>query len=249
MKTSTLLVACVVVLLLSFSATRVQALPRGYSNNGMNYIEGSSDLSRWSCGIYSDSRDRDVTIRGDDFRFDLVNVMGYVGYDIKPWMILYVTAGGADNTLRQPALPGEPDREDSSSAVDVGVGLKFNILDHEIMDPTLFEDKIRIDGGVQYSASSLDDPFRGTEDYSELSASLTLGVVNDIQGNTLFLPNSIEIFAGGIFSDFVAGDVDVGSKLGYTAGVDIFYTEKVTIEASVQGFDTVTVCGAIHLRL
>ena len=245
MKTSTLLVACLVMLLLSIGVTHVHALPRGYSNNGMDYIEGSSDLSHWSCGIYSDARDRDVDIGGELLRLETDKIMGYVGYDLKRWMILYVTAGGSESTLLQ---PNSDIIEDESGAVDLGLGLKFNILDHEIMDPTLFEDKIRIDAGVQYSLSTLEHD-RVSEDYGEVSASLTLGIVNDVQGNILFLPNSIEIFGGGLFSAFPVGDIDVENEFGWTAGVDIFYTEKVTIEASVQGFDEATFSAAIHLRL
>jgi len=222
------------------------ALPRGYATTGEKYLENSTDLSRWSFGIYADLRERDVDVETpisgvfQKYRMKSDEYMGYLGYDALRWLTVYATAGGGEVELKTAG--------DSSSS-QAGVGLKINLVDHEIMDPTLLEDRIRLNAAVQYSFFTVDAWPAEDADVQELSASLTLSLVNDIVGNKLFLPNGIGIFGGGLYSDLLGGDVDEDSKFGYTAGVEVFYTDRVTLEFSIQGFDDITYCGGIHLRL
>ena len=86
-------------------------------------------------------------------------------------------------------------------------------------------------------------------DSGEVTASLTLGLINDIQGNVLYMPNAIGIFAGVVYSDYVSGDVVEESLAGYTAGFEIYYSEKLTFELRMESFDEMKFFGGIHLRL
>jgi len=216
------------------------ALPGGYDDNGRNYLEGSSDLSSWSMGLYMAGRDRAILIDDVPYHMETGEMMGYVGYDITPRFTFYATGGSTRHSVRHPRVV--------TSSGMFGVGFKVNLLDHEIMDPTLLEDQIRLNLELQYSASSL-EWYGEAKDYGEVSGSLTLGLVNDTMGNILYLPNGIGIFAGLVYSDYVTGDIDGESPAGYTAGLEIYYTEKVTIEVRVEVFDDPKYSAGIHLRL
>jgi opacity protein-like surface antigen len=232
--------SCVGLFIFFCGLSSAYALPGGYEDNGKNYLEGSSDLSRWSLGIYTDGRNRDVRIDNMVYRLDMDQVMGYVGYDLASPVTLYFTGGSSQYSIPEPPV--------NSSAAVYGLGLKVNLLDHEIMDPTLFEDQLRLNLQVQYTMSSLE--WAGdTKDCAELSASLTLGLVNDIMGNALYAPNGIGIFAGVVYSSYLSGDVAEETQAGYTVGLEVYYTEKITLEIRMESFDDSKFLGGIHLRL
>jgi opacity protein-like surface antigen len=240
MKRRIRVTTCVTALLIfEVLISGAYAMPRGYSASGMNYIEGSSDLSRWSLGFYSYGRNREVEIDNVDLTLETMSVMGYVGYDLKRWLTFYATAGTCNFTIEEYS---------ECSSGELGFGLKANLLDHEILDPTLFEDKIQLNAAVECSLASFEWLDSSTA-FVELSGSLTLGLINDIEGNKFFLPNSIGIFAGGVISDFVADNVSACQKLGYTAGMDLFYSENVTLEIRMEGFEGTSFMGGINLRL
>ena len=241
MKKRIRLTLCALALLTLGGLSPVLAAPRGYSDTGMDYIEGSSDLRLWSIGFYSDGRIRDVEISDLPYRLETSKVMGYIGRDLTRWMVLYATAGSCKFEVQSSLATQE-------SSSEYGVGLKINLLDHEIMDPTLLEDQIRLNATFQYSGSEFEWLGR-TRKLTELSGHLTFGIVNDIEGNVLFRPNGIGVFAGGVYSTFVSGDIQERDTLGYTAGLEIYYTEKVTLDVRLEGFDDLTYLGGIHIRL
>lgn len=240
MKKCIRVISSAVVLMIFGGLSGAYALPGGYDDNGKNYIEGSSDLSRWSCGLYADGREREADIDGIPLELETSKVMGYIGYDLTRWLTLYGTAGSSKYTTSESTA--------DSSAPEYGIGLKANLLDHEIMDPTLLEDQLRLNLGLQYAVSSLE--WMGQdEDVDELSASLILGLVNDVEGNALFLPNGIGLFAGAIFSSYMSGPIDERKQFGATVGLEVYCTERVTLEVRIEDFNGTKLSGGIHLRL
>lgn len=225
-----------VVLLLSGLAPRSEssAVPTARSNLGREYLISTDELRPWSCGLYTTSYDRNV----NSLRMRSSKYMGYVGYDFIPWITTYVTFGSHES--RYAMDPGE-------SAGEYGLGASFNIIDQEILDPTLFEDRIRLNGNIQYTLSSIRWSGQDT-DWNELYASLTLSIVNDLQGDKFFTPNSLALFIGPIYCAPVDTELTVDKTLGFTAGIDCFLNEKITLELGFQQLKNAGITAGISIR-
>lgn len=232
-------VICLAVFVLAGNFTCLLAVPIGNSNEGREYLVAAQDVSKWSCGVYSRTQKRDVTSNRQQFSMELREVMAHVGYDFKRWFTTYAVAGQSQAEI---GGGGYADAE-----TELGVGMHFNILDLEILDPTLFEDKIRVNAGWQYSMSETEWAGRQTN-LRELSASLMLSIVNDIEGNKLFLPNSIAIFAGPIYSDIQSSSINEKNKLGFAAGMEVFLSEKISLKCAIERFDATAYSTGINVR-
>ena len=237
MKKIILLVA--LIMLTSVSLSRSMADPRGYPSNGKHYLESSSDLSNWGAGGYFESRDRDVIIDHDTLLMGSSEIVGYVSYDVIRWISIYGLAGYAQHDFGEEGFS-------SGNSGEYGFGAKFNFFNHEILDPLLLENRLAINGGLQYSASTAD--WNGEDaQINELAASLTIGLINDIEGHKLFVPLAIGIFGGGIYSKLF-GDIEEAEALGATFGLDIYYSEKVTLEVRAEDWVNTTWMGGVHVR-
>ena len=234
-----LTVILVAVLVLEGTCLLIPALPIAGSNTGREYLMGVSDLGNWSCGIYSRMLDRDIDIRGIDSLMKSKSIIGYVGYDFVRWFTTYVLAGQNESEFGN---MGYGDDE-----FEYGFGMYFNLLDQDILDPTLFEDKIRINAGWQYSESKTESGGSDVE-WSEICASLTLSIVNDLDGNKRYVPNSIALFAGPVYSDIDSSIINEKDVFGYTAGIQVFYTEKVSFDIGVEKFESDTYVGGVNVR-
>jgi len=236
-----LTVICVAVLVLEGTCSLVPALPVAGSNTGREYLMGVSDLGNWSCGIYSRMLERDIDFLGIDSLMNMKSksIIGYVGYDLVRWLTTYVLAGQNESEFGN---TGYGDGE-----LEYGIGMYFNLLDHDILDPTLFEDKIRINAGCQYSESKTESVGSNVE-WSEVCASLTLSIVNDLDGSKRYVPNSIALFAGPVYSDIDSSTINERDVFGYTAGIQVFYTEKVSFDIGVENFENDTYVSGVNVR-
>jgi len=207
-------------------------------------ISGQS-LHNWAFGIYGESWTREVDVGGADLDMEHSRVMAYAGYDILPGVTFYVTGGmGISDIDDQGAADGE---------AEYGAGLNFNLFDHEILDPTVFDDRIRINGCVQGTYGSTEyDPENGELSelkWQEVYASLTLAVVNDCAGNKFFAPMSISLFVGPVYSAFLGGDVETDRNFGVTAGMEVFCSLNATLTAGVLSFgEDIGYTAGLHLR-
>lgn len=232
-------VICPAVFLLVGNFTCLFAVPIGNSNEGREYLMAAQDVGQWSCGLYSMTQKRDVTSNGLQYHMKSRKVIAYVGYDFKCWFTTYAIAGQSGAQI---GGTGYADAE-----TELGVGMHFNILDLEVLDPTLFEDKVRVNGGWQYSVTETEWAGRQTN-LRELSASLMLSIVNDIEGNKLFLPNSIALFAGPIYSDIHSSSLDEKNKFGFAAGIEVFLSEKISLKWAIERFDAAGYSAGINVR-
>lgn len=212
----------------------------GNSNYGKEYLVGVEDLSKWTAGLYYETVTRDVYYRYSTASpMELDRTMLYVGYDFIPWITTYITAGSCDTEIDNTA----PYRDDLS----YGFGMHFNLLDHDILDPTLFENSIRINAAWEYTMNNADFP--NTGNWRELQLSLTLSIVNDIEGNSLYLPNAIAIYAKPILSDIQFGDMNEEEKMGFGAGLEVFYSERVSFHFGMLSFGSNSATAGLHIRL
>ena len=212
------------VLLNTGALCNLHAAAREVSNRGRDYMVGPAELSAVSCGAYLDTLTRDVDIMRMPESMRVSKIMAYVGYDVTSWLTPYLTLGQATTRF---------DFDPSSSKLAYGGGLQFNFMDHEVPDPTLLEDRIRLNGNVQYTRTGAEDQWGNDLTWGELESSLTVSIVNDLDGNIQFMPDSIAIFLGPMYSGVQSGDIKGGdsSAFGFLIGLEVFYTQRVSLSA------------------
>lgn len=200
-------------------------------------------MHRWVAGAYIEGRDRDVDVRGTGYEMKYNRVMGYLGFDIFSWITAYVTAGANSSRIGGDAF-------DYEGAPEFGGGFNFNLIDHEVLDPTLFEDRLRLNASVALIVGGSEpDVIGDVIQWEELSASVILSVVNDCEGEKFYTPNSVVIFGGAILSELFGDDIGPDDLLGATAGLEVFYTKSVSFTAGVEFFGgNPGYVGGIHLR-
>lgn len=221
----------------------VIAAPRGGSNLDREFILGSSDKDNWSCGITYSTRERQVEILDVEDKLDSTIFAAYVGYAITPWATLYGIAG---------EFISEFDADFGSSEDKnflYGASLQLDLFSHEVQDPMLMENKIRVNATLGYLASEV-EAFGEEQDFQEFQASLTASIVNDVVGSKLFLPESIAVFAGPVYSSTLSDDVDDSpdDNFGMTVGFEIFHTKRVSYYASIEDFDEVGYSAGLNVR-
>jgi len=145
MKTHLIIAPAILVCIL-FTGL-VEAGPRPGSSQGRDYLINTADLGYWCFGVYTLFRERDVEVGGYQIGCESSKLMGYVGFHAMPWATLY---GSFGNTSRDYATGAD------ESAAEYGAGIHVNIFDHMFADPYLIEDRIRLDGYVQYHLSKTD---------------------------------------------------------------------------------------------
>lgn len=231
-------IALGLLLLATVTTAPSGAVPVSSGQLGRNYLVSAADLTRWSGGILGSVRKRDVEVERFDYTLKSTRYLIYVGYDFMSWATAYGIGGRSVSKMGSGAY--------ENASAEIGGGVRFNILEHEILSPTLVEDMIRINCGVQYTMSGTD--WRGTDlDWGELYGWLTLSLINELDGNKLFVPWSIALYGGPIYSDFFS-DVDANETLGFTAGLEVLYTDRVSLHAGVEHFDEQSFAGGVQIR-
>jgi len=235
-------VVCVVTFVLMGSFSSIIAGPVPSSNLGREYFISDSDLRLWSFGVYQSSSERDLRLMGVA---KLERTMGYVGYDFVPWMTTYVTAGLGKTSGTGAGMQA------TGNQFNYGLGFHFNIIDKEILDPTLYEDRVRLTAGLQYIAAKVKYHSRDTK-FDELSSSLIVTLINDLEGSKNYVPFSLAIFGGLIYSDLLP-DSDIPSlqenaAIGFTGGFEVFYTESVSIYIALENIDHSGYTAGLNVR-
>ena len=222
------------------SRDEAHAVPMGAARQPGDYFFGDQDLGRVMIGAYYLDRERQITTLGYLREMKVTKTMAYVGYEFLYGLCGFVTVGSTQTRFEYLRL--------TDSHSEYGFGLQLNILDHEIPDPTLVEDRIRVNATLQYTQSGAD--WIATEiDWEEIYGSLTVTFVNDIDGNKYFHCNSLAFFFGAVYSDLRSSGVDEESAFGYCAGFDIYFSEKVSFEFGTESIDDGSLFGGIHIGL
>jgi hypothetical protein len=84
-------------------------------------------------------------------------------------------------------------------------------------------------------------------EWNELEASLTVGLVNEVQGHKAFVPYAISLFAGPVVSR-VEGDIEAGTEHGYIAGFQFFVTPRITVTAAAQDVGGTSLLTGVRLN-
>lgn len=212
----------------ALAACSASAAPRGVSNLGREYVINTAMLSPWSLGAYLENLEREVIVDRTVQDLSSSGINGFIGYDVLERMTVFGTYGGYETEIGR---GGTSDRK-----AHYGVGLNVNLIDQPVLDPTLYEDRLRLNLDLHYTFRNADYAF-GSLAWNELYASLTLGIVNDISGNKFFLPFSMNLFGGVVYSD-LHGDVEERDQFGFTFGLDVFLTKRVQLTGQMIRYDS-----------
>jgi len=243
MKKQGVLYTFLFLLLPFLCASPAHAIPIGNGNYAREYMVGTASLRRWRCGIFTDIHSQRVWTRWHNpntATFQRSGAMAYVGVDVVRWLHLYAAMGGSSSSIGIAPAVASP---------KAAGGMHLNLLDHEILDPTLFEDRIRINADILAGASHVDWQGNGSWIFDGY-ASLTFSFVNDLDGNKAYVPYSLAIYAGPAVSVLYSGNVRGRNPFGATAGLEMFCTERVSLHVGADIFGTsVTPSAGVHVNL
>lgn len=227
--------------LLTFTTLAEGGVPLSRSNDGMNYLFKDPVLSAITAGAYIGQMKREITLTGSSSTTLLTSqrVTGYVGLSLLNWVNVYALAG--QNT---PDISRYGKSDDSTL---LGGGLNVNLLNHFFREPTPMEDAFRLNAGGQYLSTEADFGYT-TYRWDEVSAELTLSLVNHIDTNKGYAPESIAIYFGPAYSLISCDLFDVKTKTGLVGGIEIFFTDSFAVDLKVESFGETSVSGGINLH-
>jgi len=240
-----LIISAVVVALTVFhQVPAARAVPVGNSDTDLDYIVDDSSLHGWCFGVYLVEQDIDIQVKSvkANLLMEQEKAMVYLGINLFPWIMVYATAGESETAI-DGWFFGDPAHE-----VEYGGGFQANLLSREIPDPTLMENKLRVNAGAQYVVASSD--IIGEEwEWAEVTANLTVSIVNDLDGNRLFLPNSIALYVGPFYFDIISDDISHrGDEFGYEIGMEVFFTESVSFDFGMRRLNDSGLTAGMHVR-
>ena len=167
--------------------------------------------------------------------------MFYTGFDAANWVSIYGLLGWGD------AKFSEGETEGSGA---YGAGARFLLIDHDILDSRTYLDRFRL-------AANATVTFNGSEylgedvNWREWLASLTVGLVNEIEGNKAYWWQAIGIYGGLGFQNLQTSDFEqVGENVGLLGGLELYISNRTSIDLVYEyyGDDTV-VAGSFNISL
>ncbi len=239
MKNNSAMATLVFSFCLAVTGSALLASPIGNISAGRKYYVAARDLDQWSAGAYVKSGKREIR-QGD---IDSTKAIMYVGYDFFPWVTTFVK-GGMNNTTIDSIVPAQ----DDDYNMELGFGMRFNVFHHEILDPTLIEDRIMVNASWEFSSTQARRGFQD-QDFRELQASATLSIVNDVAGSKLFLPHSIGLFFGPTYSMVDSSGANTRSEVGLVAGLEVFYTKRVSFHFSMEQIGSGSSSGLVGVHV
>jgi opacity protein-like surface antigen len=252
MKKHTITFTCLLFALLVSLLPSVTAGPISGSNENYDYLMGGSDFSKFSIGVYSKKRALLVGAEPGftEYEMTMKKTTAHIGYDILRWATVYALGGVADTRLDTGYYPAGYHQDYNGDEVELGAGVMFNLIDHDIADPSLIEDRIRVNASFEYtSCKSTWRYATATVDWTELFASLTVSIVNQIHGNRQYWPNSIGFFAGPIFSHIESSSLEHDGDSGFMAGMSIVYSENLTFDFGFERLESEGYVVGVNIRL
>jgi hypothetical protein len=213
------------VSLVALSVNGALAAPIFNSNEGIDYVVGSSMLTPLSLGVSYSELDRDVTIKGYGLRkvMESEKTTATLGLDLFRFVTIYGLAGGNRSDFSVSS---------SSSGSEYGLGIRLNILDHVIPDPLLAEDRIRLTASIQRTRVSSD--FANDDlKWNDTSATVLMSLVNDIDGDYQFFPEAIALYAGATHSS-LSGDISERQASWFLVGLEMYYTKRISFNVGAD---------------
>lgn len=223
------LISMSVVLAIFASSLSTLALPIGGDNEPFDYLVTGKDLSWLSMGVYGGQFKRKIDFdSGATSILKTTRAHGYVGADLYKWVTVYGLLGASESSLS--------DSETADAEAEYGGGVRLNLLHHFIAEPTPMEDVVRLNFDASYLHTSSNLAFKKL-DWDEMSASLTLELVNHTDGDKFYNPESIGLYFGPIFSLLNSSDFSEDQNFGAIGGLEFYLTDTIVLDLEVQYFN------------
>lgn len=195
-------------------------------------------------GAYFSENRRNVNVHNRESRMKQKSSGAFIGYDLLRWASVFGIAGSSSTSFRGAGSSSTP----SSSDSEFGVAMQINLLDHELMDPTVIENRFRINLQTSYMMHKADH-VRGNLSWNDLSTGLMFSIINDTPSFKIFWVENVAIYGGPVYSKIISSDrISEKSTVGYAAGMEISFSEKISLLAGVQDIDGASATGSITVR-
>ncbi len=222
----------------TLTALTAGAVPRSGEGTGRHYLVSAETLSSWHAGAYLRAHDRTVKRSGMEEDVEVGYAMAYVGRDLLSWLTVYGTLGVAD--LDEKRLG----RSEDSAAY--GLGVWFNLLDHDAFEFLESVQRFRVQGMLQYVMFRTDDVTWG-----EVSGNLTFGATHEVTSSKFFWPEAVTLYAGPTLNVIVSDEYDTSSDnmIGLVVGLDFQINRLTSLGASMEVFqDDNAAVGYVSVR-
>lgn len=218
-----------------------QALAAARSNAGLDYLLRNPTLGNFTAGLYAGSVDREILVGGGPFSTTISSsrFYSYLGYDLSRWLNVYGIFGANEAELST--------TDAADSELLYGAGLSFNLLNRFVREPIPMEDAIRINGDIRIISTKATF-FMDTINWQEISASLRFSLVNFPVGDKHYRPEAIALYAGPAFSYIQSSAVEAKDEFGAIGGLEIFFYDSLSLDLSVEYFDTTSFFAGLNLR-
>ncbi len=234
------LTACIAGLALAATIAPSTAMPLSNSNEGIDYAIKAKKLSWWHMGVYGGQTSRMIVHdNGIEELFDTSLADFYLGANFFGVVNVYGIIGS------RAAQFGEQDKADRES--EYGAAVQFNILDQEVMEPTMMIDAYRLSADLQYTTCSTEYYSQST-DWNEVTAALRFSVVNETTGNKYFSPESITLYAGPLYSSIDGDTFKEKNSTGLLAGGQIFLNDRISLDLQGQFFEETSLLAGLHVQ-
>ena len=241
MKRKLLSFCVLTVLLLAYFRGDALSVPSGNNMHSRKYLVTARDLDKWSLGIFTSASERKAEVSQRDYDLDISQAVITLGYDVTDWKNLYLSGGSQD-------VDDKNSRYNASGGGLYAQGNQMNLLDHDIPDPSFFEDTLRLNFNLQYTVSEAKITTDEKSSWGELSGSLTANLINDNPGTTVYFPHKMVLFFGPAISLIDHKDISDETTTGFVGGLEIIVSESVSLTFGVENFDGAGFMGGLHLR-
>lgn len=244
MKRTHLLVFVGVAVALSAALPGASAEPLGNMATPIDHLIVAQNLHRFGVGVYGGVIERgvDVTDGPSDRSLNGDELMAYLSCYPMNWLSAY--AGGGYGRFKLSGDGGGYGEKASQWAF----GLRANLLDHDLADPWIFEDRIRLSANAHYGLYDAPvGPYRDAE-WSEFKGSLLVSIVNDVVGNKHFLPQTVALYAGPIYSTIGGDDLEETENFGFAAGLQMQLSAHTSLGIGAEDMDGTSFLAGLDVR-
>lgn len=166
---------------------------------------------------------------------------GYAGFDVLPWLTVFVTAGSVE-------LEKEEDL-DTDAGLKISAGASAYLWEGDVLVPAFMSGRLSIKAMAEVSSFESDTDV-GTVDWVEVMAALPIGYekFDNYPASSSGLQTSLALYAGPAVSSVqgnvgsVTGDKDFEEDelVGAVVGADVYFAPQVSIGVKAMIFDEIS---------
>ncbi len=211
-------------------AQTVGAAPRAAEGSGMYYAAAAQNLNPFHLGVFYRNHDRNIEVSGRPMELDIDKAGMFVAYDLSRWISVYGLAA-----YTEVGLSGITSSDDQTT--EFGGGAWVNLLDHDLTDGLLLENRLRLQAIGQVTTANAEAGFYELN-YTEYYGALTLSVVCELVGKKEYWPEAIGLYAGPAYNNLDSSDFEAqGENFGFAFGLDFYLTRKTTLSVGLEKYD------------